>query len=465
MRPYRRLHFSGRLNRRRLGGNIPMAVAQVKHTHEFRDPIHVFITLDSDERRVVDSRPFQRLRQIHQLATSFLIFPGATHRRFEHSLGVMHLAGIVFDTVMAAPNVHHLVKPYMPGAHQLEYWRRVVRLAALCHDVGHLPFSHAAEQELLPTGWNHERLSYQLILSDEMHSIFMDSVPPIRPDHVAKIAIGPKKLSEFNNDVSFSIWEALLSEIVVGDAFGVDRIDYLLRDAYHAGVVYGRFDHHRLLQTLRILPRTDRGSTEPWLGVEAGGLEAAEAMSLARYFMYKQVYFHHVRRAYDIHLKDFLKEWLQPNLFPTNIERHLEITDNEVTSAMLSAARNEKASGHLHAKRIVDRQHFKRIHERTPADQKINRQSVDLICAALINKFGADHIRRDTYPPKAAALDFPVLQSDSKVESSINLSETLQKLPSATFDLVLCDRAILDEASSFLEANRGEILKPKGGAA
>lgn len=435
----------------------------MKHTHEFRDPIHVFVTLDSDERRIVDSRPFQRLRHIHQLATSFFIFPGATHKRFEHSLGVMHLAGLVFDVVMAPTNVHDLVKQSMPGNHQLEYWRRVVRLAALCHDIGHLPFSHAAEKELLPEGWTHERLTYELVMSDEMKSILMDSVPPTRPDHVAKIAVGPKKISEFSPDISFTVWESLLSEIVVGDAFGVDRIDYLLRDAYHAGVVYGRFDHHRLLQTLRILPRTDRGkdSTEPWLGVEAGGLEAAEAMSLARYFMYKQVYFHHVRRAYDIHLKDFLKEWLPNGQFSTSIDPHLEITDNEVTAAMLRAARNGDDSGNVHAKRIVTRQHFKRIYERNPADQKKNRESVDLVTKALIGEFGADRIRRDTYRPKASTLDFPVLQSNGKIESSINLSETLQNIPSATFDLVLCDRTILEKAGSFLDANREKIFGSK----
>ncbi len=192
-----------------------MAVAGVKHTHEFRDPIHVFITLDSDERRVVNSRPFQRLRHIHQLATSFLIFPGATHKRFEHSLGVMHLAGLVFDIVTAPVNVHHLVKSYMPGDHQHEYWRRVLRLAALCHDIGHLPFSHAAEHDLLPEGWSHERLTYDLVMSNEMRDIFMNSVPPIRPDHVAKISIGSKKLSEFDPDANFTVWETLLSEIIV----------------------------------------------------------------------------------------------------------------------------------------------------------------------------------------------------------------------------------------------------------
>ena len=112
-----------------------------KHIHEIRDPIHVFIRMDSFERKVLDSRPFQRLRHIHQLALSYLVYPGATHRRFEHSLGVMELASRVFDVLTAEPNRHHLIRNLFPGGDQIRYWRRVIRMAALCHDIGHLPFS------------------------------------------------------------------------------------------------------------------------------------------------------------------------------------------------------------------------------------------------------------------------------------------------------------------------------------
>lgn len=182
-------------------------------------------------------------------------------------------------------------------------------------------------------------------------------------------------------------------------------------------------------------------------------------MSLARYFMYKQVYFHHVRRAYDIHLKDFLKDWLAGH-FPTASEDHLRYTDNEVMAALLAAARDSKLPGHLHAKRFVERQHFKRLYVRNPADQKLNRAAVDLIYDSLVKEFGADCVRRDSYPPRAAALDFPVLRADGSIESSINLSETLQKIPSAAFDLILCDRAILANASGFLKQNREKIITP-----
>src|SRR6266702_813916 len=132
-----------------------------KHLHEIRDPIHGFIRVETPERKILDSRALQRLRHVHQLSMTHLIYPGATHRRFEHSLGVMELAGKVFDILTHPANVAcEEAREVIPGnVADLGYWRRVVRMAALCHDVGHLPFSHAAEEQLLPDGWNHERLS------------------------------------------------------------------------------------------------------------------------------------------------------------------------------------------------------------------------------------------------------------------------------------------------------------------
>ena len=131
-----------------------------KNTHEIRDPIHVFVRLDSDERKVLNSRCFQRLRHIHQLALTYLVYPGASHKRFEHSLGVMELADRVYDVVTNTAHLTDDLRGRLPPLtidDQREYWRRVLRMAALCHDLGHLPFSHAAEKELLPECWDHER--------------------------------------------------------------------------------------------------------------------------------------------------------------------------------------------------------------------------------------------------------------------------------------------------------------------
>jgi HD superfamily phosphohydrolase len=365
-----------------------------KHLHEIRDPIHIFVRLDSDERAVLDSRPFQRLRHIHQLALTYLIYPAATHKRFEHSLGVMELAGRVFDVVTNPTNVTDQIRNTVTEVsqpNQLQYWRRVLRMAALCHDMGHLPFSHAAEKELLPTGWDHERLTREIVLSPDMAKIWDAMTPPLRPLDVVKLAIGPRKA----NDLTFTTWETILSEIIVGDSFGVDRMDYLLRDSYHVGVPYGRFDHFRLIDTLRILPAGPDGADKPALGVEEGGLQSAEALLLGRYYMYSQVYFHSARRIYDIHLKDFLAAWLDGGKFPTGTESHLKITDNNVNAAIHDAALDPTAKGHDAARRIAEHDHFKVLYQRHPDDVQVNSYAGHAIYEAAKVKFGPENVRHD----------------------------------------------------------------------
>jgi len=227
-----------------------------KLKHEIRDPIHGFIKIFQDERVILDSKPVQRLRDIHQLGLTYLLYPSATHKRFEHSLGVMELATRVFDVITSPENILPELREELPeldNKDQLRYWRRVVRVAALCHDLGHLPFSHAVEKEVFPEGWDHERMTAKII-EDCLEEILMKLTPPVRVIDVVKTALGPKKISEIYPDIVFSPWEVILSEIITGDCFGTDRMDYLLRDSYHIGVAYGRFDQFRLIDTLRILP-------------------------------------------------------------------------------------------------------------------------------------------------------------------------------------------------------------------
>ena len=428
----------------------------MQHVHEIRDPIHVFIRMDGDERRVLDSRPFQRLRHIHQLATTYLVYPGATHRRFEHSLGVMDLASRVFDVVTDPENISDDIKRRLPPISQSDqraYWRRIVRMAALCHDIGHLPFSHAAERELLPKDWDHERLTRELISNTEMQEIWASNRPPLCSEDIVKLAIGPRKAP----DLEFSDWEAILSEIIVGDAFGVDRMDYLLRDSYHAGVAYGKFDHFRLIDTLRILkiPASD----EPALGLEEGGLQSAEALMLARYFMYSQVYFHPVRRIYDIHLKDFLKSWHKNGMFSIDLEEHVATTDEEILTDLWKQAYDSGAVGHLHARRLVRREHFKMIYERNPDDLDKAAEAGKRVYKALKSEFGCDNFRHDQYTQTGGAPDFPVMLRDDNVVSSLRLSNLLRHGPIVSVDYVFSDRSCFDEAKNWLSDNRKEIIE------
>lgn len=222
-----------------------------KYRHEFRDPVHQFIVVSNEERGVIDSSPVQRLREVHKLALSYLVYPGATHRRFEHSLGVMELGGQIYD-VLFGESLDQEIRGAVPEVNEpqtVAYGRQVVRLAGLLHDVGHLPFSHAAEVDLLPTDRSHEHITVDLILSEEIRPLLEGMLPPVNPDLVAKVAVGPKHWS----GERFSTWEALLSDIITSDVFGADRMDYLLRDSLHTGAAYGRFDLHRLVQSLRIL--------------------------------------------------------------------------------------------------------------------------------------------------------------------------------------------------------------------
>ena len=368
----------------------------------------------------------------------------------------MELASRIFDVVTNKHNIQHdAVRRIVPDDDRLRYWRRVLRMAALFHDVGHLPFSHAAEAELLPDNWDHERLTKDVLCSEEMEGLWQEQItPPLRSSDIIKLAVGPKKLKE-----EFSDWEAILAEIIVGDAFGADRIDYLLRDSHHAGVAYGRFDHYRLIDTLRILPARQHGSEEPVLGVDEGGLQSAEALLMARYFMYTQVYFHPVRRVYDIHLKDFLKDWLDDGRFPTAIEDHLRLTDNEVTAALLNAARDLGSNGHNHARRILDRDHYRLLYKRNPVDIEINPEAARAMFKATCEKFDPNLIRLDQWRQKDSNVDFPVHSKDSRIVSSLAMSESLVHLPTIAVDYIFADSSILEEAEAWLEEERDEIIR------
>jgi HD superfamily phosphohydrolase len=330
-------------------------------------------------------------------------------------------------------------------------------MAALCHDMGHLPFSHAAEKELLPDGWDHERLTREIVLSPDMAKIWDAMTPPLRPLDVVKLAVGPRKAK----DLTFSTWETILSEIIVGDAFGVDRMDYLLRDSYHVGVPYGRFDHFRLIDTLRILPSGSGELAEPALGVEEGSLQSAEALLLGRYYMYSQVYFHSIRRIYDIHLKDFLVAWLDGGKFPTEIESHLRRTDNNVNAGILDAAIDPAAKGHDSARRIAEHDHFKVLYQRHPEDVRVNPDAGKAIFEATKAKFSAENVRYDCYNQKRESTLFPVLLRDGRIVTANQLSEVLQHLPVIAVDFVFIRPDLWKDATTWLAANRQEIIRAR----
>jgi len=326
-----------------------------------RDPIHGFIRADPLEAALINSRPLQRLRTIHQLGLTFLVFPGAEHSRFSHALGAMHLAGRAYDALCSR------AEGLLPGGINARE-RRLARVAALLHDLGHAPFSHSAE-ELFQGGIDHEEMTRRLIASAEMARIFERWGDGITPEDVLRLLTGQG-----------APVERLLGQIVSGE-LDVDKMDYLLRDSLFCGVRYGNFDLDRLLETL--LPIEDPGTGAWGIGLEEGGVHAVEALVLARYYMFTQVYFNATGKALELHLNQWLAEAGQR--WPDTPEAFLEEDDVSIWSAM-------RRSASLHARAVVDREHFPVAFETREHLSAEEKRSFEALLPELARRFGAGNL-------------------------------------------------------------------------
>jgi len=248
------------------------------------DPVHSLISFeDTDGDRLlldlINTREFQRLRRIKQLGMSELVFPGANHSRFAHSIGVMHMARTIVERIEQS-NSGILNKDQ----------RIIVLAAALLHDLGHGPFSHTFEKI---TGENHEARTEEIILDQSTH--VNEILRKFDPDL-------PKRLVVFfNEDMEESERHAaaippFLTQVVTSQ-LDADRFDYLLRDAYATGTRYGEFEYKYLIAHLHL--NADRGRF--YLSQKA--MDAAEAYVYARYHMYRAVYFHKATRSAEVMLR------------------------------------------------------------------------------------------------------------------------------------------------------------------
>lgn len=397
------------------------------------DSVHGFIPFDEFEKELIDSIPFQRLHYIHQLGIAYLVYPGATHTRFEHSLGVMMLATLMFEKICKSirPDVFHFVP--RKGSSDFLYWRRVLRMSALCHDLGHLPFSHVAEADLLGDK-GHESMTLKIIDSAYLKPVWekLKKSPAYLEDlierdiveDIKKISIGEVKWKALTGK-SFSPWERIVSELITGDFFGADRIDYLLRDAKSTGVSLGFFDYHQLIETLRILPSVDRGTDELQLGIDENGLESCEALLLARHFMHRRVYQYSSVKAYNFHLRRYMKaNWTAKMV--DQVETFLSVSDTDVISSLNKAAKDPKMAGHADAKCVIFRQHrFRAI--------AIPEGITEKELFEFKKKSGLKEGEVEwEFPPTAPVLDrlcFPVSRRHVVIRKARDCSDLLLKVP------------------------------------
>ena len=289
---------------------------------EIKDPVHGYVYITENEKEIIDSYPVQRLRRLRQLAGAEYVYPGANHTRFEHSVGVMYLAG----RVMKNPNI---------SQHINEEEAEIIKIAALLHDVGHGPFSHVFEHLLIKElDKTHEDITSWIIEKGELKDVL--SKIGYKPKDIGKLAVGklhkPKK--------------AFLDQ-VISSAVDVDKLDFIVRDTHHTGAEYGYIDIFRLIHALDVLDEN--------LAVDLGALSALESLIIARIESFKSIYFHRVGRAAQIMLAMAMEkanEELGLTDFKTP-EEYLAMDDYIVWTALKNCKKSNEIIKNLERRKML----------------------------------------------------------------------------------------------------------------
>lgn len=287
---------------------------------EIRDPVHGFIYREPHERDLIDTKLFQRLRSLHQLALAYLVYPGATHTRFDHSLGAYHLAAGLANALVESKRD-----------------QRLIRLATLLHDVGHGPFSHVSEPILRKYS---EPSVFKGRQESKIHELITAEII-MKNDELGRHLI-EKEREQIVGLLNGTFGHNFMHEIVSGP-IDADKQDYLLRDSYFAGVKYGIYDQERLKNTLRIHEDND----DLVLAISIDGLHALEQFVLAKYYMTTQVYRHRMRlitdqmieRAISIGIEQDQIPWLRALYHydgtPEFVNEYLQWSDDRLSSEMI----------------------------------------------------------------------------------------------------------------------------------
>lgn len=348
--------------------------------YQFRDPIHGFIEVSDYELKIINSAPFQRLRNIHQLATTYLVYHGAEHTRFGHSLGVMHLTSRVFDSVVEKKQ-NIFSNNLDENQKKIKWYRQILRLIGLTHDLGHAPFSHASE-ELFIENKKHEdytkKILFETEISDyinEIGSFFCEKYGEeynITPELVWMIYEG----KDITND-QYIMPDFLFLKSFMDGELDCDKMDYLLRDAHYCGVTYGKYDLNRFVSTLTAY----KSENQLQLAIERGGIQALEEFVLARYFMFIQVYFHKTRRFLDKSLVSTLKELLPSGKYPEDTQEYIDWDDNKVLN-MISTCQKEPVQ------KFKNRTIMTCVYESKAHAAKSDTMNAQLVYKVLKQEFG-----------------------------------------------------------------------------
>ncbi len=329
---------------------VSISMSNTHFKYEIRDPIYGFIHFNEWERKIINHPIFQRLRRIKQNSLTDMVYPGMTHTRFEHSIGVMKLADDMFHSIMNDERSITNLSEWGFHKNQLERPRQVIRIAALVHDVGHAPFSHASE-EIMPKNksngnkYKHEDYTQELIekgLKSVIEYTMENNAFRIKNDEISSYFDG------YATPLTSLFWK-----VMINSQADADRGDYLQRDSYYGGVKYGIYDRERLINTLTV--GIDPEVDTPVLGLKEEGWQVAESFIIARYRMFTQVYYHKTRRAYDKMLQEAILHTLGTLPSPTDLDDYLDLDDFKLWCLM----RNDDSNEWFNA--LVCRNHIREI--------------------------------------------------------------------------------------------------------
>ncbi len=276
-----------------------------------RDPLWNNIRIEGPFLRLLDTKPFQRLRYVRQLGLAHLVYPGATHSRFEHALGAYHLARetvrVLEESAGAAGGAAFPSAARFPAED-----REIVVAAALLHDIGHYPFSHSLEELGVP---HHEDVAGPLLREGEIADVLRREFAPDAPERIHDLVRGRS--------------DSPLQGLISG-SIDLDKIDYLKRDAMMCGVAYGEIDVDRLRHALVLVADPATGRTA--VGLREKGLSALESLLFAKYQMYRNVYWHHAVRSATAMYKRLVEDALAAGV--VRIEELAAFTDEGILHAL-----------------------------------------------------------------------------------------------------------------------------------
>lgn len=349
-------------------------MSRLDYWGEIKDPVHGYVYITEVEKEIIDSYPVQRLRRLRQLAGAEYVYPGANHTRFEHSVGVMYLAGKVTEN----PNISRLL-----DNEEVE----LLRLAALLHDVGHGPFSHIFEHLLVKElGKTHEDMTVWIVQNSELKDLL--NKIGYDPEVVGKLAVG----------VLHKSGKSFLDQIITS-SIDVDKLDFVVRDTYHTGAEYGYIDVFRLIHTLDVLGED--------LAVDLGALSALESFLIARMESFKSIYFHRVGRAAQIMLATAMEkanEDLGLTSFKTP-EEYLAMDDYTVWSMLKNCEKSRGVIENLERRRMLKCAYERTFYEKDTMVSNIFSRE------AYRKQLQADIAKEADVPTEAVIIDVPTVPS------------------------------------------------------